>query len=49
LIGSPAQVWEASSASIGIALDTVLGPIRWDFGYADGGRTEFYFSAGYDF
>ena len=35
--------------SLGLALDTVIGPISLDFGLADRGHQEIYFSAGYPF
>jgi NTE family protein len=35
--------------SVGLALDTVLGPITLDFAHGDEGRSFVYFSAGYPF
>lgn len=35
--------------SIGLALDTLIGPIQVDFGIGDEGRQETYFSAGFPF
>ena len=35
--------------SVGLALDTFLGPVTIDYGRGDGGRSQVYFSAGYPF
>ncbi|HEY4492607.1 MAG TPA: BamA/TamA family outer membrane protein, partial [Acidobacteriota bacterium] len=34
--------------SVGIAVDTIIGPVNIDFAGGDGGRRHIYFSAGYD-
>ncbi len=54
-----ANVWETrdamsvrdlrSGAGIGLHADTIIGPVRFDFGHGEQHRWSIYFSAGFDF
>jgi outer membrane protein assembly factor BamA len=59
LMGQAANVWDSrdevsvdhlrTGAGIGLHADTIIGPMRLDFGAGSGHRNTVYFSAGYDF
>ena len=46
---SPYEVQYFNGGGIGIALDTMIGPIRATGGWGEGGRFRFYFTAGPQF
>ncbi len=59
LMGQAANVWDSreevsvdhlrSGLGIGLHLDTIIGPVRLDFGAGEQNRYTIYFSAGFDF
>jgi NTE family protein len=59
LAGQAANVWDTrdamtvkdlkGGAGVGLHADTIIGPVRLDFGFGEDHRSQIYFSAGFDF